>query len=50
MLRSLGFLAFLKLLVCRYVESESFRLEKTLEIIESNCKANTARSTTKPCP
>ena len=29
---------------------ESFRLEKTLKIIESNCKPNTAKSTTKPCP
>jgi len=29
---------------------ESFRLEKTVKIIESNCKPNTVKSTTKPCP
>jgi len=29
---------------------ESFRLEKTFKIIESNCKPNTANSTTKLCP
>jgi len=29
---------------------ESFRLEKTLKIIKSNHKPNTAKSTTKPCP
>ena len=29
---------------------ESFRLEKTLKITESNQKPNTAKSTTKPCP
>jgi len=29
---------------------ESFRLEKTFKIIEPNCKPNTAKSTTKPCP
>jgi len=40
-------LAFLTLLVYRIIES--FRLEKTFKIIESNHKPNTARSTTKPC-
>ena len=29
---------------------ESFRLEKTFKIIESNRKPNPAKSTTKPCP
>ena len=29
---------------------ESFRLERTFKIIESNRKPNTAKSTTKPCP
>jgi len=29
---------------------EQFRLEKTFKIIESNCKPNTVKSTTKPCP
>jgi len=29
---------------------ESFRLEKTLKVIESNCKCNAAKSTTRPCP
>ncbi|KAK4810505.1 hypothetical protein QYF61_004285 [Mycteria americana] len=28
---------------------ESFSLEKTFKIIESNCKPNPAKSTTKPC-
>jgi len=28
--------------------TKSFRLEKTLEIIQSNCKPNSAKSTTKP--
>ena len=27
----------------------SLRLEKTFKIMESNCKPNTAKSTTKPC-
>jgi len=29
---------------------ESFRLEKTFKIIGSNCKPNSAKSTTEPCP
>jgi len=29
---------------------ESFRLEKTFKIIESNHKLNTAKFTTEPCP
>ena len=32
------------------IQSESFRLEKTLKIINSNHKPNTAKSTTNPCP
>ena len=38
------FSSFLSLFV------ESFRLEKTLKIIESNCKPSTAKSATKSCP
>ncbi|KAK4818965.1 hypothetical protein QYF61_022632 [Mycteria americana] len=30
--------------------TESYRLEKTFKIIESNRKPNTAKTTTKPCP
>jgi len=29
---------------------ESFRVEKTPEIIKSNCKSSAAKSTPKPCP
>jgi len=35
---------------CNYRIIESFRLERTFKITESNHKPNTVKSTTKPCP
>jgi len=34
----------------KHKTTESFRLQKTLKIMHSNHKPNTAKSTTKPCP
>ncbi|KAK4826573.1 hypothetical protein QYF61_010208 [Mycteria americana] len=34
----------------RALITESYRLEKTLKIIESNRKPNTTKTTTIPCP